>query len=46
MPLDAPGSLSEDQYWDVTAYTMDQAGVLPADVILGSDTAGGINLGQ
>lgn len=44
MPLDNPGSLTEEQYWDVTAYVMQTAGLLPADTILSADTAGEINL--
>lgn len=46
MPLDAPGSLSEQQYWDVTAHVLQQAGQLPADTVLGPDTASGVTIGQ
>ncbi|HZW03254.1 MAG TPA: cytochrome c [Anaerolineaceae bacterium] len=46
MPLDAPGSLSEQQYWDVTAHVLQEAGQLPADVVLGPDTASGVTISQ
>jgi hypothetical protein len=38
MPFDAPGSLSEQQYWDAIAYLLDENELLPADTVLGPDT--------
>ena len=32
-----PGSLSEQQYWDVIAYLLDENELLPADAVLGPD---------
>jgi S-disulfanyl-L-cysteine oxidoreductase SoxD len=39
MPFDEPGSLTQDQYWNVIAYLLDANELLPADTVLGSDTA-------
>ena len=44
MPLDAPGSLTDQQYYDVTAYMISDAGLLPQDVVIGPDTLGTVNL--
>lgn len=44
MPLDAPGSLSADQYWDVTAHLLDSTGLLPADTEVNADNAASIAL--
>ena len=41
MPSDTPGSLPEQDYWDVLAYILHQQG-LDHDVELGPDTAGAI----
>jgi S-disulfanyl-L-cysteine oxidoreductase SoxD len=38
MPFDAPGSLTEQQYWDAIAYLLDENELLPADSVLGPDT--------
>jgi S-disulfanyl-L-cysteine oxidoreductase SoxD len=38
MPFDAPGSLSEQQYWDAVAYLLDENELLPAETVLGPDT--------
>ncbi|HHY89441.1 MAG TPA: cytochrome c [Chloroflexi bacterium] len=46
MPMDAPGSLTDDQYYDVVAHMLQSAGVLPADTVVGPDTAAGITFGQ
>lgn len=44
MPLDAPGSLTSEQYWDVTAYLVDHAGLMQGTAVLGADNAGSISL--
>lgn len=44
MPLDAPGSLSQDQYWDVAAHLLNSTGLLPADTELSADNAESIAL--
>jgi hypothetical protein len=44
MPLDAPGSLTGDQYWDVTAHLLNSTGLLPADTELNADSAASIAL--
>ena len=41
MPVDTPGSLPEQDYWDVLAYILNQQGLVH-DVQLGPDTAGAI----
>lgn len=38
MPFDAPGSLTEDQYWNVIAFLLDKNQLLPDDTVLGPDT--------
>lgn len=38
MPFDEPGSLTEDQYWNVIAYLLDANDLLPAETVLGPDT--------
>lgn len=38
MPFDAPGSLSENQYWNVIAYLLGENELLPVDVVLGPDS--------
>jgi S-disulfanyl-L-cysteine oxidoreductase SoxD len=38
MPFDAPGSLTEQQYWDAVAYLLDENELLPAETVLGPDT--------
>ena len=38
MPFDAPGSLTEQQYWDAVAYLLDENELLPAGTVLGPDT--------
>lgn len=44
MPPGAPGSLSEAQYWAVTAYMLAAEELLPADTLLGPATAGEVAL--
>lgn len=39
MPQDAPGTLSEQEYWDVTAHMMQETGLLPGDTGLGPANA-------
>jgi mono/diheme cytochrome c family protein len=46
MPQDRPGTLSDQEYWAVTAYTLDQEGLLPGETVLGPDTAGDIGITQ
>lgn len=38
MPFDDPGSLGEDEYWDVISYLLDENGLLPQDAVLGPDS--------
>lgn len=42
MPYDNPGTLQEQQYWDVLAFLLSKHGVGMGDAPLGPDTAGGI----
>jgi mono/diheme cytochrome c family protein len=44
MPLTAPGSLSAQEYDDVTAFVLDRDGLLPGDTILTPQNAGTISL--
>jgi polar amino acid transport system substrate-binding protein len=46
MPANAPGSLSETDYYDVVAYLLDFRGLLPAGEAVTPDTAPGISLSQ
>ena len=46
MPLDAPGSLTDQEYYDVVAYMLSNTGQLPADTVVGPDTAPNISLTQ
>lgn len=39
MPLDKPGALRAQDYWDVTAYTLAREELLPSGVVLGRETA-------
>jgi S-disulfanyl-L-cysteine oxidoreductase SoxD len=39
MPFDAPGSLTEDQYWNSIAYLLDENDLLPENTLLGPDAA-------
>ena len=38
MPFDAPGSLEQQQYWDVIAYLLDENELLPVDTVLGPES--------
>ena len=38
MPYKAPGSLSDQEYWDVTAYMLFRTGFLERDVVLDSES--------
>jgi mono/diheme cytochrome c family protein len=38
MPFDEPGTLSQEQYWDVIAYVLDENALLPQDVVLGPES--------
>ena len=44
MPLNSPGSLSQQQYYDVTAYLLYQLNLLPAGTQLTAQNASTINL--
>jgi len=44
MPQNAPGSLKEEEYWDILAYLLSETGFLPSSVLLGPDTLDGIRL--
>jgi mono/diheme cytochrome c family protein len=44
MPADAPGRLTESEYWAVLAYILAQNGQLPPDTTLSRETAGRIAL--
>jgi hypothetical protein len=37
MPFDAPGSLSEDAYWNSIAFILEANGLLPENAVLGPD---------
>jgi cytochrome c len=38
MPFDEPGSLTEQQYWDVIAYLLGENDLLPADTVLSPES--------
>ncbi|MCC6176818.1 MAG: cytochrome c [Chloroflexi bacterium] len=42
MPFDNPGSLTDQQYWDVIAWLLTQQGITDGDTPLGPDTAASI----
>ena len=42
MPSETPGSLSQEEYWDVVAFLLAQNGVGAGDVPLGPETAASI----
>lgn len=44
MPVSAPGSLPDEQYWDVLAFILDGNRLLPPDVTLGPETAERVTL--
>ena len=44
MPFQAPGSLSQDEYWSLTAFLLDRHGVNPDSTNLDATTAGSIAL--
>jgi mono/diheme cytochrome c family protein len=46
MPANAPGSLSESDYYNVEAYILEFRGLLPAGEGVTPDTAPGISLSQ
>jgi mono/diheme cytochrome c family protein len=46
MPANAPGSLSESDYYAVEAYILEFRGLLPAGEAVTPDTAPGISLSQ
>lgn len=46
MPANRPGSLSEQQYYDVTAFILDRRGFLPAGQVLTPANAAQLNLRQ
>jgi mono/diheme cytochrome c family protein len=46
MPQDEPGSLTAEQYWNVTAWLLAQNNVSEEGAPIGPDTAPGITLGR
>lgn len=44
MPLDAPGSLPEQEYWDILAWVLDENGLLPEGTELGPENAADVNV--
>ena len=44
MPKSNPGSLSTQQYYDVAAYILSQAGLLKPDQVADAQTLGGIKI--
>ncbi len=46
MPLNAPGSLSREQYWDLVAFLLQRNGVEPGEQPLDERTAAKVGLGQ
>jgi hypothetical protein len=43
MPADAPGRLTESEYWPVSAYIVDRNGQLPTGTTLSREPAGRIS---
>jgi putative membrane protein len=46
MPPDAPGRLSQQEYWDISAHMLRRHRLLPADVVVGPETAEVINIAR
>jgi mono/diheme cytochrome c family protein len=46
MPPAAPGSLSDQQYWDVVAYLLAAEALLPADTMVGPESGDEIQINQ
>lgn len=44
MPQNAPGSLTDQEYWDILAHMLAEAGLLPAEMRPGPETADSIRL--
>ncbi len=44
MPLSAPGSLAQEQYWNVVCYLLQQNGVQADEQPLARQTAGAVRL--
>ena len=44
MPSDEPGSLPDEQYWDVLAFLIDRQGIPSGDAPLGPDNARGFQI--
>lgn len=44
MPIDNPGSLAAEAYWDVVAFILDANNLLPPDVVLGPESAANVKL--
>jgi hypothetical protein len=44
MPQNAPGSLSDKEYYDVLSFLLVKAGLIQADQALNADTAANIKL--
>lgn len=46
MPQNAPGSLTDPEYWDILAYMLAETGLLPAEIRPGPETADSIRLAR
>ncbi len=44
MPQNTPGSLKEQEYWDILAHVLAVAGIAAPGVPLGPETAEGVRL--
>ncbi|MGI8929411.1 MAG: c-type cytochrome [Candidatus Limnocylindrales bacterium] len=44
MPFDAPGSLPEQEYWDILAWILDQNDLLSGGTELGPENAADVNV--
>lgn len=44
MPMTAPGSLSQTDYWNLTAFLLQQNGIAPDGTAIGPGNAAGISL--
>ena len=46
MPQNAPGSLKEEEYWDILAHVLSVAGIAAPRVPLGPETAESVRLAK
>lgn len=44
MPQDKPGQLTDDEYWNVLAFVISRAELLPQDTVLSGKNAAEVNL--